>query len=373
MSIYEKLNIRRVINASGNNSRLGGCLLDERVLDAMREASTCYVDMEELKIAAGNFIAEITGAEDAQITSGAAGGLLLATAACITSDNYPKMLQLPNNTNAEVILQKGQLMGYHQAIRTAGAKIVEVGLPYRVSIEDVEAAINERTVALCYTFGEPTSKNGLLPLDEIINIGKKFNIPTFVDAAVASYPPSRLREYIEMGSDLVIFSSAKHIFGPPATGFICGKKDLIQGCRLQAGPNYGIGRPMKVSKEEVVGLVKALEIYINHDIEKEHREWDDKIDKIIDLLGQIQNIKAIKSFPDEVGRPIPRVFVEIDSCKIGYDAKKIVNMLKRTDPPIWTQEFLVDTGTIILNPIGLLENDEFLIYQKFREVISPGM
>lgn len=372
MSIYEKLHVRRVVNASGNNSRLGGCLLNQEVLAAMAEASTCYVDMVELQKQAGKYISEITKSEDALVTSGAAAALLLGTAACITLNDRPKMLQLPYGNNAEVVLQKGQLTGYHQAVTTTGATLVEVGLPYRVSVEEIEAAINDRTVALCFTFGEVTSKVGMVSLQDMIAIGKKYNIPVIVDAAVASYPPRKLHEFIELGADLVAFSSAKHIFGPPATGFICGRKDLIEACRRQAGPDYGIGRPMKVSKEEIIGLIKALELYVNRDVENELRVWDSKVTKLLELFKGLPQLITFRSFPDEVDRPVPRVFVNIDEKKLGLSARTIVEKLRVADPPIRTQEFLVDIGTIILNPVGLLEGDEDIIYRRLREIIlSP--
>ena len=370
MSIYDELHVRRVVNASGNNTRLGGCLLSQEVLVAMADASTCYVNMVELQIQAGKYISKITKSEDAHVTSGAAAALLLGTAACITRNDRPKMLKLPYTNKAEVVLQKGQMTGYHQAIPTTGATIVEVGLPYLVSAEEIEAAISERTVALCYTFGEVTSKVGMVPLEEMIAIGKKYNIPVIVDAAVSSYPPRKLHEFIELGADLVAFSSAKHIFGPPATGFICGRKELIEACRSQAGPYYGIGRPMKVGKEEIVGLLKALELYVNRDIENELRIWDLKVETLLELMNGLPQLNAFRSFPDEVDRPVPRVFIKIDENILGMSARTVVNRLKDSNPPIWTQEFLVDSGTIIVNPIGLLEGDEKIIYKSLREITS---
>lgn len=368
--VYEKLHVRRVVNASANNSRLGGCLVAPEVLDAMAEASKWFVDMDELHRQAGRFIAELTGAEDAQVTSGAAGALLLGTAACITNNDRAKMLKLPENVDAEVILPKGQLTGFHQAIKTTGAKIVEVGLPYRVSTEELEAAIGDKTVALCYTFGEGTSKVGMVSLPDMISIGKRFRVPVLVDAAVASYPPSRLREYIALGADLVAFSSPKHINGPPATGFICGRADLIEACRRQAGPAYGIGRPLKVSKEEIVGLVKALELYVNRDILAEQAKWESQVAKLIELLSDLPHLQVSCTFPDEVGRPVPRVRVQVDAEGLGITARQLAERLRKHDPPVVTQEFLLDVGTILLNPIGLLAGDDGIIHKAFVTIWS---
>lgn len=344
--------------------------MDIEVLNAMAEAAKWFIDMVELHKQAGKFIAEITGAEDALVTSGAADGLLLGTAACITRDDRAKMLMLPEGTAAEVVIPKGQLTGYHQAIRMTGAKLIEVGLPYRVSIEEMEAAIGDKTVALCYTFGEVTSKVGMISLTEMISIGKKFNVPVIVDASVSSYPPSRLSEHIALGADLVAFSSSKHIFGPPATGFICGRADLIEACLRQAGPDYGIGRPCKVSKEEIVGLVKALELYVNRDIEAEQRQWESRVTKLIDLLSQLPHLRVVRTFPDEVGRPVPRAKVWLDEVELGFGARELAVWLRERDPPVRTQEFLLDLGTIILNPLGLLEGDDELVYSAFHSIWS---
>jgi uncharacterized pyridoxal phosphate-dependent enzyme len=373
MATYDQLGVKRIINAAANNTRLGGCIMDPEVVKAMAGASTWFVDMDQLQRQAGRYIAQITGAEDGLVTSGAACGLLVGTAASITGENRPMQLAIPENIDAEVIIPKGQLTGYHQAVRTAGAKLIEVGLPYRVSIEEMESAITEKTVALCYTFGEVTSKVGMISLQDMVTIGKRFGIPTLVDASVASYPPSRMKEHIECGADLVAFSGAKHIYGPPASGFICGRADLIAACRRQAGPEYGIGRPCKVSKEEIVGLIRALELYLSRDIEAELRVWEIQVSKMIDLLSRLPYLEVCRIFPDEVDRPVPRVEVVVDEASLGFRARDLADYLRDHDPSIRSQEFLLDAGIMILNPLGLFEGDESIIYDAFEKYwISKG-
>jgi len=205
----------------------------------------------------------------------------------------------------------------------------------------------------------------MISLPEMIQIGADHSIPVLVDAAVASYPPSRLREFIALGADLVAFSGAKHIYGPPATGFICGRAELIEVCRRQAGPEYGIGRPMKVSKEAIAGLVRALQLYVERDVEAEQRGWEESVSRLLDLLGRLAFLRVSRVYPDEVGRPVPRVRVEVDSGTWGGTARELVAALRRADPSVRTQEFLVDLVVIILYSLGLLEGDEELIYRAF--------
>ena len=371
MATYESLGIKRIINASGNNSRLGSSCMSPEVLQAMCEAAKWYVDMDELHQRCGEYITRVTGAEAGLVTSGAAGGLILATAACITGDNKAMMLELPEaGEGTEVIVQKGQRTGYDQAVRTAGAKLVEVGLPYRVHPEQIEYAINERTVGILYTFGEVVSQRGEVPLRKVIEIGKKHNIPIIVDASVVNYPVSRLREYIAMGADLVVHSGAKHIFGPPGTGFLCGRKDLIEACRLQAGPDYGIGRPMKIGKEEIVGLITALEIYVKKDHEAEQRNWESKVRFLVEDLRELPRVEVTRVFPDEVGRPVPRVRAWVDEQALGVTAYEIAERLSQSDPSVRVTTFYLHDGALVLNPICLLDDDEELVVAAFQKVWS---
>ena len=216
------------------------------VLAAMCDAARQFVDMAELQKKAGDSIARLLGAEAALVTSGAAAGLIIAVAACITGTDRAMMLEMPDAAKeAEVIVQKGQRTGYDQAVRMTGARMIEVGLPSSARADQIEYAINANTVALFYAFSEQVTDLEMVPLDEFIGIGKAHAVPVIVDAAVASYPPERLRQFSRMGADLVVVSGAKHIYGPPGTGFVYGRQDLVEAGALQAGPEHGIGRPFE--------------------------------------------------------------------------------------------------------------------------------
>lgn len=369
MAAYQSLGVRRVVNASGYTSRLGGSCCSREVLCAMNEAAGWFVDMKELHRRCGEAIARITGAEAALVTSGAAGGMLLATAACVTRGDPAVMAELPRAARgARVIVQKGHRTGYDQAVATVGVDLIEVGLPYRARPEQIEHAIDERTVALLYTFGELTVRGELLSLAEMVAIGKRRGVIVIVDAAVASYPPGRMLDVVASGADLVAFSGSKHVGGPPGTGFLCGRGDLVEAARLQAGPDYGIGRTMKVSKEEMVGLVTALEQYMERDHEAERRLWESQVRFLIENLKDLSHADVSRTFPDDAGRPVPRVRVRIDERALGITAYEIEKRLGFLDPPVGVTPYNLHEGALMLNPACLLEGDAELVAAAFRKV-----
>ena len=369
MATFESLGIKKVINASGNNSRLGSSVLSQEVLHAMNEASKIYVNMNELHLRCGEFIAQITGAEAGLITSGAAGGLLLSAAACITGTNIALISELPKAAKGkEIIIQKGHRTGYDQAIRTFGVNLIEVGIPYQTYPEQIENAINENTVAILFTFGETVNRNGEVPLKDVVKIAKKNKIPIIVDGSLINYPFQRLKDCVAMGVDLLVTSGGKHVFGPPGTGFLCGKKDLVEACRLQAGPGYGIGRPLKIGKEEIIGLITALEIYLKRDRDAEHQEWDKKIHYLVSKLNKLSNIEATKTEFDEVDRPVPRARLLFNERKIQRNAYEIAKCLQCSEPSIWVQEFSLREGVILLNPVCLANGEEELIVKGFQDL-----
>ncbi|MEM2875386.1 MAG: aminotransferase class V-fold PLP-dependent enzyme, partial [Candidatus Bathyarchaeia archaeon] len=253
MGVYEELGVRRVVNASGNMTDLGGSLMDPETLEAMNDAAGSFVYMEELMEKAGEVIAEVTGAEKGLVTSGAAAALALAAAACMTGKDLSKVARLPDTTGMknEIIIQRMHRNPFDSCVRVSGAKFVEVGHNHGTEPWELEAAINEKTAAIIYFVFDP--QPGVLPLEEVIKIGKKYGIPVIVDAAAEVPPVENLKKFIAMGADLVLFSGGKEIRGPNDSGILCGRSDLIEAAALNAFPKhfgwFGIGRPMKISKE----------------------------------------------------------------------------------------------------------------------------
>jgi uncharacterized pyridoxal phosphate-dependent enzyme len=369
MATFKSLGVKKVINAAGNNSRLGSSTIGPEVFQAMNEASKIYVNMNELQSRCGEYIAKITGAEAGLITSGAAGGLLLSAAACVTGSNIGSILEMPKAAiGKEIIIQKGHRTPYDQAISAAGVNLIEIGIPHQTYIEQIEHAINKNTVAILYTFGETVNRSGEVLLKDVVKISKKYNIPTIVDGSLINYPFTRINDCITMGVDLLVTSGGKHIFGPSCTGFICGKKRLVEACRLQAFPNYGIGRTMKIGKEEIIGFMTALEIYLKKDFQKEHTEWEDKINYLVSELNKIPYLKITKDEYDEVNRPVPRAQILIDEKETKHDVYEIVSYFKENNPPIWFQEFSLHESIILLNPVCLADGEEEIIVKEFQNL-----
>jgi len=189
-----------------------------------------------------------------------------------------------------------------------------------------------------------------------------------LDGSLINYPMERLRGYVSMGVDLLTTSGGKHIFGPAGTGFLCGRKDLIEACRMQAGPGYGIGRPLKIGKEEIMGLITALEIYLQTDHAAVRQKWESMVRYLAENLDGTPCLKTTITFLDEVDRPVPRLLAWVDEKQLGLTAQEVVKRLREGEPSVRVQEFSLHEGVLIFNPVCLLEGDEEMVIQAMREV-----
>ncbi len=302
MGIYEQFGVRPVINAAGPVTRLSGAPLHPEVAQAMAEAAQSCVRIDELQEAAGRYLADVSGAEAGYVTAGAAAGLAMASAAAIAGMDVAVMDRLPDTTGLpnEIVIQRAHLTAYSHALRLPGARLVEVGYlgypgqgiswPWQL-----ESAITERTVAVAYSIGRVP---GVVPLSEVVRIAHQHDLPVIVDAAAALPPRENLRKFISDGADLVAFSGGKAIGGPQASGILIGRRHLIESVALQhqdmdvypetwpwrqrylesgrlpGPPHHGIGRPMKVGKEEIVGLLVALRRFLDRDLDSERAEQE---------------------------------------------------------------------------------------------------
>jgi len=201
-----------------------------------------------------------------------------------------------------------------------------------------------------------------------VEIAKRHGFPLILDASVVNYPFERLQGFAALGIDLIATSGGKHIFGPPGTGFLFGRSDLVDVCRLMASPIHGIGRPLKIGKEEIVGLVTALERYVDSDTDAQHREWESRVLYMADALGDLPHATVATTTVDEVDRPMPRVRLSVDEEALGSTATQIVECLRQAEPSVHVQRFALHEGALILNPICLLEGDEKLVVQALRDV-----
>jgi len=384
MSIYERFGVKPIINLSGPTTRYGGALMERLALEAMDEAARESVCLDELEAAASKVIAKVTHAEAGIVTCGAAAGLTLATAACIAGFNVARMNRLPDTTGMpnEVIMPWHQISGYDHPIRATGARIIGVGIPndttppsevHIIRKWDIELAIGSNTAALAYA----PRADSHPPLEEVVEIGKKHNIPVIVDAAAEVPPVENLHRFIDMGADLVCFSGGKGLRGPQASGILCGRRDLIGSALLQmldmagesfdkwnppaslipkeklAGkPEHGIGRGMKASKEAIIGLLVALQ-----DISEE--KFAQKTEYSKQLLAGIQTrLKSIAGLEMRIAEGIcgyPMLEVKIDANIVGQSAYEIARKLKEGEPSIYIEnrDRYLQNSLVIVRSINL--------------------
>lgn len=370
MNIYEELKLKKYINAYGTVTRYGGSLMDPQVLEAMREASCAYVNMDEFHLKAGNKIASVLGCEAAFVTSGAEAGIAVSTAGIIAGTDIVRVLALPDSSGMknEVIIMKSHRSRYDQGIRVAGGKIVEAGSTDLIYPESIRASIGENTAFLFY-LAEAADERGSLPLKTLSSICRPLNIPIVVDAAAELPPLKSFTRYIEEGADLVIFSGGKDIAGPQSSGLVLGRKDLIQACRANCCPNHSIGRAMKVDKETLAGFVKALELYVKTDFIKKRQVWENTAEFLYQSLTKIKSIQVIKTLPSEPGiQPlnIPRVFVS-PSQNANFTADDLLNELEMGDPAVAAGMY---RGSLMLNPQNLRKNEPELVVKRLVDILG---
>ena len=395
---YQELGVKRVINAAGTLTRLGGTPMDDDVLDAMREAAQWSVRMEELQEAAGNYLASVTGAEAGYVTAGAAAGLLVGTAACLAGLDIHKMHLLPDTDTMpnEVIIQRLHRNAYDHALRTAGAKFIEVGHighPTGGYTEPwhIETAINERTVAVHWV-AMPVGRRGEFGRYRCRG-AQAHNVPVIVDAAGGLPPAENLRGLIATGADLVSFSGGKAIQGPQASGILVGRSDLIQSVALQhqdmdvmvetwtlrekllgsgrllGPPLQGIGRPMKVGKEEIAGLLAAVKNYVNRDHAAARQEWLRRLEFIASDLNSVAGVSS--EIVGREGASYPTLRVSLDESVHGVSAIDLVNRLFDEDPAIAVSQYGSLEGSVSLNPLNLDGNKPQLVAARIRAIIAP--
>ena len=349
MGVYENLGVRTIINASGSLTRVGGSRMAPEVLAAMAEAAASFVHIDELQARAGDVLARVTGAEAGYVTNGASAGLTLGVAACVAGMDVDKMDRLPDVTGmkSEVVVQRGHRNSYDHAIRAVGVTLVEAGylgypgaggtMPWQI-----EAAITDRTAAVaCPIFDTP----GTLSLPEVAEIAHARGVPVIVDAAAELPPRSNLRRFISEGADLVTFSGGKAIGGPQSSGILAGRADLIASIALQhqdmdvrgqtwnrrsllgsgaigGVPHQGLGRSLKVGREEIVGLITALERYVAGSDDDDALVWTGRLDIVAATLGEIDGVVVTRRCPPD--KPVPVLSLTLDETLLGRTAYEVV-------------------------------------------------
>jgi len=358
---FKELGVRPFINAAGTYTAMTASLMPPEVMDAINYASKHYVMLEELADRIGERIARLVKAEAAMVTSGAASALTLGTAAALTGLDPQKIADLPNLTGmkSEAIIQKSHRFGYDHAVRNCGVRLVEVE-----SREDLERAVTPQTALML--FYNNNNSLGQIKDQEFAQLGKKHGIPTMNDAAADVPPVENLWKYTAMGFDLVAFSGGKGLRGPQSAGMLLGLRDLIAAARRNAPPNGNtVGRGMKVNKEEMVGMLAALELYLGKDHQREAREFEKRADTIRAAAAAVAGVKA-ETFVPEVANHVPHVRV----TWTGGDrtaAAAVVTALRDGEPSIVTRS---EDAALVIGVWMMRNGEEKIVARRLKEVLE---
>ena len=359
---FRELGVRPFINAAGTYTAMTSSLMSPEVMDAINYASQHYVMLDELHDRIGERIAAMVGCEAAMVTSGAASALTLGTAAVLTGMDRQKIVSLPDLTGmkSEVIVQKSHRFGYDHAVRSCGVRLVEVE-----TREDLERAINEKTAMML--FYNANNYVGRIQDEEFAQLGRKHAIPTLNDAAADVPPVDRLWKYTKMGFDLVAFSGGKGIRGPQSAGLLLGRKDLIAAARLNGPPNSDtVGRGMKVNKEEMLGMMAALEVYVKRNHDQERQEFNKRADTIQKSAAGVPGVKA-EIFVPEVANHVPHVRISWDATARGLTAAAVVQALRDGEPSIGTRS---ENGAVVVGVWMMRPGEEKIVARRLREVLE---
>jgi L-seryl-tRNA(Ser) seleniumtransferase len=322
-NVYRRLGVKTVINCRGTWTYLSGSLEFPEVRAAQVEAARHFVNVMELQRAVGVRLAELTGAESGMVTSGAAGAMASATAACIAGNDPARAWQLPDTTGMkyEVIMVGGR-SAFDSALRLAGGKLVLV-----YSTEELDRAIGENT-AMIYTTHLGNE------LERELRIAKAHQVPMLLDDAAGIPPIDNIKLYARMGLDLYTFSGGKGLCGPQCSGLLLGRKDLIDAALLNTSPREGaVCRPMKVGKEEIIGCLTAVETWLKMDSNGLYREWNGRVERISRIVETVPGVTTKIQIPED-GNRYPTLTVNWDQEKWGYTVTACVRQLREGDPVI---------------------------------------
>ncbi len=386
-SLYDRLDLPRIINAVGYATRVGGGPLDEAVLDAMRQAAQLSVEIDDLQAAASTAIARHTGAEAGLITCGAGAALTLAAAACLAGNDPDRMDQLPQAhalPRNRILYPNPGPYDYDHALRLSGATLDFVDYDAPDALDRIEQAISPKTAAIGYLW----QRLGQQPtVRQLADLAHRHHLPLILDAALALPPVEHLHTFIRDGADLVALSGGKHLGGPQASGLLFGRRDLIRSAWVQMvdmdvrpdtwslrpwieegwitrPPRHGIGRSMKVSKEAIVGCLTALERYAQRDHAAERAQWQTRIDHLHAGLSALGTLEATKLFPAPNGQPFPVLRLQ---CP---DMLLFLEVLRRHRPKIILAEDEADSRIAFIYPMCLKEEDLRQIIAAFASAAS---
>ncbi len=327
--IYQSIGVRPFINCRGTLTIVGGSLELPEVRAAKEAAAHHFVQLDELMDAVGKRLAELTGAEWGMVSAGCAAAITHATSACVAGDNPDLHVRMPNLggfRKDEVIIAKHSRNVYDAAIRAAGVRVIEVN-----SVPDLEAAIGPRT-AMIYIFAGPAADTVAPKYEDITRIAKERNVPVMVDAAAEGLTIPNV--HLKRGATLVGYSGGKALCGPQCAGILIGRKDLVKAAWVHSAPHHGYARAMKVGKEEIIGMLAAVEAWVKRDHEGEYRQWMSWMEQIGKRVSQVPGVAYTVREPQGLSNHTPGVSIRWDAAKLGITGERVSEIVYTTEPRI---------------------------------------
>jgi L-seryl-tRNA(Ser) seleniumtransferase len=367
-AIYRRIGVEPIINGATTMTYLGGSLMPPEVLDAMRQAAECFVDLYELQAAVGRRIAELTRNEAAFVTGGAAAGLFLSAVVCIARDADDGIVR-PRELDGlprDILIQHAHRVPYDPAIELAGGRLVEIGSADGTTELDLERAIGPETAGILYIAGAHLAE-GALPLEGVVRLAHARDVPVIVDAAAQLPPVESLWSFTAAGADLALFSGGKALCGPASTGLVLGRARYVDRFAAHAAPRQRIGRPMKVGKEDLIGILAAVEWYLGQDHAALGRRYEATVEHVVGWASDRPDIDAVREIPGQAGQPTPRARLTL-AHDLAPHRDEILAHLRDGSPRV---ELLPagDDG-MYLAPETLVPGEENAVTQRLAEVLQ---
>jgi D-glucosaminate-6-phosphate ammonia-lyase len=361
--VIRELGVRPCINAAGTYTALTGSLMPPEVMAAMQVASRQYVRLNELHDAVGKRIAELLKCEAAMVSAGCASALTLATAACIAGDDPERIRRIPDTAamKNEVLVQRTHRVGYDHAIRNAGVRLIEIE-----TAEELEKKVNDRTALMFFL--NSSDPQGKIHHEEFVALGKKHRIPTLIDAAADVPPVENLFRLTKMGFDLVAFSGGKGLRGPQSSGLLLGRKDLITAARLNNNPNSdSICRTNKVNKEELIGMLVALELFLARDHTAVWKEWEARAARITQALSEFKDVRTEVQVP-AIANAVPHLHIRWDFEQRKLTPSQMADRLRDGEPSI---EVVPGSRRELVIGVWMMQaGDDAVVAERLRQVLA---
>ncbi|MFZ0584107.1 MAG: aminotransferase class V-fold PLP-dependent enzyme [Candidatus Acidiferrales bacterium] len=363
-NVYQELGVTTVINGQGTMTTLGGSLIRPEVEAVMALGSKHFVSIPDLERAAGERLAQMLKLPDGYsvlVTSGAAAAIQSGLAGLLTGDNEQLIQQLPDLTGlkSEVVIQKTHRNPFDHQLRATGVKLVEIE-----TREELHNAVGPKTAMMHFT--NFANAAGQIKVEEWLKLAKQYNLPTMIDAAADTPPVSHLWDYAQMGYDMITFSGGKAMRGPQCAGLLIGRKEMVHNALLNNSPfEDTLGRGQKVGKEEIVGMIKAVEIYLNEDHDALTREWWSRLDKISADVNKVPGVSTAYFVPD-IANHVPHVQVNWDPRRIAVAPREAAGLLRKGTPSIVVES--TETG-LAMNSFMLQPGEDAMVGAKIAELL----